>query len=249
MEEDLKKLGLSWNETKVYLSLVKIGETPVGGIINDLKVHRQIIYNALDELEKRNMVIKTLRNKVNHYKIADPEIIVDNIKQQELIASRLSRRIQEELKTEKKEQEINVIQGKENIRRYFINKYKEMPISSTLYLMHTEAKKFQEVMGEEFLLKTYDKLRAGRKIHSKNLTSENYREEIEKYNKNLNQEFRENRYLPYELSNPVSTSIWEDSIHLQSFQGKTPFIIEIKNKELRDSYMGHFNFLWEIAKE
>ena len=196
-----------------------------------------------------NAIWLKTRNNISHYKITDPEIIVDNIKQQELIANRLSRRIQEELKTKKKEQEINVIEGKENIRRHFINKYKEMSIGSTLYLMHTEAKKFQEVMGEKFLLKTYDKLRAERKIHSKNLTSENYREEIEKYNKNLNQEFRENRYLPYELSNPVSTNIWEDSVHFQSFQGETPFIIEIKNKDLRDSYLGHFNMMWEMAKE
>lgn len=249
MEEDLRKLGLSWNEIKVYLSLVKIGETPVGGIINDLKIHRQIVYNALDELEKRNIVSKTLRNKVGHYKITDPEILVENIRQQELIASRVSRRIEEELKQTKKEHRINVIEGKENIRRYFINKFNKIPIGSTIYLMNTEAKKFHEVMGEDFLMKTYDKLRAQRKIYSKNLTSESYREEIETINKSLNSEFRENRFLPYELSNPVSTNIWEDSIHFQSFQGDQPFIIEIINKALRDSYIGHFNMLWNIAKE
>lgn len=248
MEEDLKKLGLSWNEIKVYLSLIKIGETPVGGVINDLKVHRQIVYNALDELEKRNMVSKTLRNRVGHYKITDPEILVENIKQQELIASRVSRKIGEELKTTKKEQEINVVEGKENIRRFFINKYAKTTVGSTIYLMHTEAKKFHEVMGDDFLLKTYDKLRAKRKIYSKNLTSESYREEIETVNKNLDSEFRENRFLSYELSNPVSTVIWEESVHFQSFQG-SPFIIEIINKDLRNSYLGHFNILWNMAKE
>ena len=79
MQEDLKKLGLTDNEIKIYLSLLKIGETPVGGIINDLKIHRQTAYNALGSLEKRNMVIKTMKNKIYHFKIADPKIIVENL--------------------------------------------------------------------------------------------------------------------------------------------------------------------------
>jgi len=247
MEQDLKQLGLSQNEIKVYLSLMKIGETSVGGIINDLKIHRQIVYNALSELEGRNMVEKNMKNKIWHFKLSDPKILVENLQKQELIATRLSQNIEVELKKSRHEQEINIFAGPEKIRRFFLEKCKKMPIGSTLYLMSTEAKRFHEIMGEEFLTKTYDKIRQQRKIYSKNLTSESYREEIETINNNLNSELRENRFLPYELSNPVSTNIWEDSVHFQSFQGD-PFIIEIINKDLRDSYLGHFNMLWKMAK-
>ncbi|MDD4290583.1 MAG: helix-turn-helix domain-containing protein, partial [Patescibacteria group bacterium] len=89
MLQDLKELGFTPNEIRIYESLLKIGETPVGGIINDLKIHRQIVYNALDTLEKRSMVTKTMKNRVYHFKITDPEIIVENIQKQELIAKRL----------------------------------------------------------------------------------------------------------------------------------------------------------------
>ena len=37
MLQDLKELGFLPNEIKVYESLLGIGETTVGGIINDLK--------------------------------------------------------------------------------------------------------------------------------------------------------------------------------------------------------------------
>ena len=108
MKEDLKKLGLTDNEISVYLSLIKIGETSVGGIINDLKFHRQIIYNALDALEKKSMVSKTMKNKIYHFKINDPKIIIENLQKQELIAKRISKNIVEELKKSKYEHEINI---------------------------------------------------------------------------------------------------------------------------------------------
>ena len=247
MEEDLKKLGLSWNEIKVYLSLVKVGETPVGGIINDLKVHRQIIYNALDELEKRNMVSKTLRNKVSHYKITDPEIIVDNIKQQELIASRVSREIGEALKTIKKEQEINVLSGQQGMRQYFINKYKGMSADSIVYVMNGYVKKFEEAFGKDFFGKKYMRIRKEKNIKSKNLATESFKEEYKDYNKGA-ENIREIKYLPDYMFNPISTDIWDDGVCFISL-GENPFIIEIKNKEIRDAYLVQFNSLWEMAKE
>lgn len=248
MEEDLKKLGLSWNETKVYLSLVKIGETPVGGIINDLKVHRQIIYNALDELEKRNMVTKTLRNKVNHYKITDPEILVENIRQQELIASRVSRRIEEELKQTKKEHEINIYNGKENIRRFFIKIFKEEPIGSTYYILGGQGKRLEEVLGEKFFYGEYDNVRKERKLHSKNILSETFRKDIGDFYQKLDTSIRETRYVSFESINPIITLIHDKSVCFMSLAEEL-FVIEIRNKSLRDAQLEHFNLLWNIAKE
>lgn len=248
MEEDLKKLGLSWNETKVYLSLVKIGETPVGGIINDLKVHRQIIYNALDELEKRNMVTKTLRNKVNHYKITDPEILVENIRQQELIASRVSRRIEEELKQTKKEHEINIYNGKENIRRFFIKIFKEEPIGSTYYILGGQGKRLEEVLGEKFFYGEYDRIRKERNLHSKNILNETFRKDIGDFYKKLDTSIRETRYVSFENINPIITLIHDKSACFMSLAEEL-FVIEIRNKSLRDAQLQHFNLLWNIAKE
>ena len=248
MREDLKKLGLTENEIKIYLSLLKIGETPVGGIINDLKVHRQIAYNALDSLEKRNMIVKIIKNKVYHFKIADPKIIVENLQKQELIAKRLSKNIEKEFKKSKHEHEINIYDGKERIRRFFIEKYKDCPIGLTIYISVGYGKKFEEILGKKFLYGEYEKIRTKRKIHSKHLTTESFRDDLEKIHEKLNKQSREVKYLPYNLTVPITTVLWDDSISYQSFFDD-PFIIEIKNKNLRDSYLEHFNLLWKIAKK
>jgi sugar-specific transcriptional regulator TrmB len=248
MQEDLKKLGLTENEISVYLSLLKVGETSVGGIINDLKWHRQLIYNALDALEKRNMVERTIKNKVNHYKVADPKIIVENLQKQELIAKRLSKNIEEEIKKSKHEHEINVYDNVQRIRQYFLKAYSECAIGSTIYILSGYAYKFGEVLGEDFLYKKYDKIRTQRKIHSKLIASEVIREEQIEFHKNLNQEIRTMKFLPYKSASPVTTIIWPWGIAYQSFYDD-PFIIEIKNQKFRESYLEHFDFLWQIAKK
>lgn len=247
MQEDLKKLGLTDNEIKVYLSLLKIGETSVGGIINDLKVHRQIAYNALDSLEKRNMVIKTMKNKIYHFKINDPKIIIENLQVQELIAERLSKNIENKIHEDQHKHEINVYEGREKIRSYFINKYKSAPYDSWIYVISIHTKNFEKLLGLNFISKKYHKIRAQRKIYSKNITTESFKEEFTEFNKNAPTGLRKIKYLPDGMINPISTTIWVDGISFLTF-GDVPIMVEIKNKEFRESYLEHFNMLWKIAK-
>lgn len=251
MEQDLRKLGLTENEIKVYLSVVRIGETPVGGVLSELKVHRQIAYNALDALEKRNMVIKTLKNGIYHFKISDPQLIVENIKKQETIAKRLAEAVRNEAQKDQKESMIEIHEGVENVRRFFINKFKGLEEQSCFYILAGYAKKYEEVLGKTFLHGEYNQLRHQKKIHSKHLATQDLREELSDLTKRLDngrEPLREYRFLPFHLSNPVTTTIYPDSVTYQLFY-KNPTIIEIKNQELADSYRQYYENLWKIAKE
>jgi sugar-specific transcriptional regulator TrmB len=252
MEHDLRKLGLTEKEIKVYLTVVRIGETSVGGVINELKIHRQIVYTTLDSLERRNMVVKTLKNGIYRFKISDPQLIVENIKKQEMIAKRLAEAIQSESQKDPKEGIVEIYEGIENIRRFYINKFKATPKNSCFYVLAGYAKKFEEVLGEHYLYNVYNKLRRERKIFSKHLYTEDFREEsIEQYKRlddDKNNKLRQYRFLPFHLTNPVTTTIYPDSITYQLFFQK-PMIIEIKNQELSDSYRQYYDNLWKIAKD
>ena len=248
MLNELLSLGLTQNEAKVYQSLIKLGETAVGGIINDLKVHRQIAYNALEVLEKRKMIIKTNKNGVAHYRIADPDIIVEEIEKQELMAKRLAQSIKKEMKKVNREQQINIYNGQAGAQRYYLQAFKKATIGSTIYVLGATAMRHAEIMGKEFIKGEYTRLKTERKIVSKLIMSDSFREEDAEFNKISNASLRETRFLPYQTMNPVQTIIWEHSVCFFS-TGADIFIIEIVNKEFRDSYMEHFNFLWKIAKK
>lgn len=248
MKEDLKKLGLTDNETKVYLSLLHLGETQVGGIINDLKIHRQIAYNALDSLEQKNMVIRIMKNKIFHYKISDPGIILENIKKQELIATRIQDSIKKEMKRNKREQEINVYSGRTQLRNFLFNSYKNAPKNSVLHSIYSFGKEYIEIIGLDYL-KKIEKFRLKNKIITKHIASESYREDMTKTINQLGKETRELRFLSHEINNPISIMIFNNRVWFQAFFAEIPFIIEIKNESFYKTFMNHFNALWKIAKE
>lgn len=250
MEEELKSLGLSWNEIKAYKSLIKLGDSPVGQVIKDLKAHRQIVYNALEELESKGLVIKTTKHKIFHYKINDPKIFIENAKKQELMAERVSKNIEKILRHNRRESEINIYNGQEGIRKALIENYKRMPQDSTQYVWAADAKRHVEILGEKFFQEEYENVRKRRQIFSQNIFSENQRKDAQELGekKVINTSIRQFRFLPFNSLSLFTTVVWDDRITMMSM-GNDLFLIEIINQQLRDSYKEQFDLLWKIAKE
>lgn len=249
MQEKLKALGLSYNEQRVYLSLVKIGETSVGDIIKDINAHRQSVYNALEELEEKGLVLKNKKNGTNHYKISDPDEFLNNLRKKELIAKQLGEEISKELSKSRHEHEINVFDGREKIRHFFLNRDKKLPKGSELCIISNYANKYKEVLGDEFLLKEYNQLLIKRNLNIKIISSELFREEFTKLSTELGDiKNRKIKFLPDDLMSPMATEIWEEGISFSYFE-KDCFVIEIKNEFFAKAYKAHFDSFWKIAKK
>ncbi|KKP57767.1 MAG: Transcriptional regulator, TrmB [Candidatus Moranbacteria bacterium GW2011_GWF1_34_10] len=249
MQEKLKALGLSYNEQRVYMSLVKIGETSVGDIIKDVNAHRQSVYNALEELEEKGLVIKNKKNGTNHYKVSDPDEFLNNLKKKELIARQLGEEISKELSKNKHEHEINVFDGSEKIKHFFFNRDKKLPKGSELRIISNYANKYKEVLGDEFLSKEYNQLLIKKNLDIKIISSELFREEFTKLSAELgNIKNRRIKFLSNDLMSPMATEIWEDGISFSSFE-KDWFVIEIKNVFFAKAYKAHFESFWKIAKK
>lgn len=250
MQEELKSLGLSYNEQIVYISLLKLGETPVGNIIQDLKrIHRQSVYNALEALEERKMVIKKNKNGIQHFQVADPEVLLENAKKQEMIAKRLSDSIKKQLKKKKMEHEIMVFEGEAQVRSSLMNNLKRMDKGATYYIISGSTQGFVDTIGKDFFVNKFEKVRSQRNISSKLVTGKNAMKEMIDFAKIADTKTRSDRYLPWEILNPTTTVIWNDRVAFHSYVPGNQFVIEVKNNILRESYLEHFNSLWEIAKK
>lgn len=248
MLSDLKDLGFTPNEIKVYESLLKLGETPVGGIINDLKIHRQIAYNALDTLEKRGMISKTMKNKVYHFKIEDPEIIVENIQKQELIAKRLSGLIKLEMGKTKIDNSIDVYNGKEGLRKCYLEMIKGLPTSGVINVVQGAVSQYENALGADFIKNKLDPIRTQKNIVSKLILSDDMRSEFQSFSKKINAKIRQTKYLPYNTIDPIMINVYDGHVMFSSV-GKDLFAIVIKNEEFYKSYLDHFNVLWKMAKK
>jgi sugar-specific transcriptional regulator TrmB len=66
-EKSLEKIGLTKNETKVYLALLKIGTSKVGEILKESKLNSGKIYEVINSLEQKGLVSESTINNVKHF--------------------------------------------------------------------------------------------------------------------------------------------------------------------------------------
>lgn len=243
MDSKLRQLGLTDNEIKVYNILLEIGENTVGPIIKKLKIHRQVAYDALSGLEKKNMVLSSLKNGRNHYRVADPGNILENIKREEDIAKSLIPEINKKLIGQKKGQEIKVFEGAKAFREFILDNDRRTAPNSTIYVVSGSRLRYLEIM-KEVNFKKSNEIRARKNIKTKIVFPGNQREDA----KLTIRKKSEYRFIAQDVVPPTAFQVFHDSVILISF-GSEIFFIQIKNKDFRDTYINYFNLLWKIAKK
>src|SRR3989344_4031228 len=73
----LAQAGLTDGEIRVYLSLLEIGESTTGPIIEKSGVARSIIYQILKKLIEKGLVSFILKEKTRYYQSANPKKVLE----------------------------------------------------------------------------------------------------------------------------------------------------------------------------
>ena len=76
MEQILQRLGLSPNESKVYLSLLGSGPSPLRAVAENIGMNRGSTYDALKSLMARGLVSFYDKDKKQHFVAEDPENLI-----------------------------------------------------------------------------------------------------------------------------------------------------------------------------
>ena len=72
IEKELANLGLSLEESKVYLAILELGGTYVSSIAKRADVNRSTCYHTIDNLVKKGLVSSYKKGKISHFVAEDP---------------------------------------------------------------------------------------------------------------------------------------------------------------------------------
>src|SRR3989338_942911 len=81
--EPLKKLGLTDGEIKVYLALIRLGETTSRPLVDESDVSASKVYAILDRLARKGLVSHIVKRKTKYFKAADPDRLLVYMKEKE----------------------------------------------------------------------------------------------------------------------------------------------------------------------
>ena len=68
----LEELGLTKNESTIYLFLLKVGETTTGSIIKETGIANSRVYESLSSLISKGLVSYNIQKDGKHFQAASP---------------------------------------------------------------------------------------------------------------------------------------------------------------------------------
>lgn len=239
MEEDLQRIGLNKNESKVYLAITELGLSTTTEIAKKSKVHRANVYDAIKTLTDKGLIGAVNKGTTKYYQSTKPTTLLSVIKEKEEIAKALLPRLELLKGLSNQESIVSIQEGLPAAKR-----------AMDSFLEHNDDILVMGVTGNvgELIgpfLANYHKRRRAKKIVMKHIYNTDAHDRI-KFLANMS--YTEVRILPSEYNAPVATNIVGDEVIMIMWQ-KNAVVITIKNQGIADAYRRYFNYLWKDAKK
>lgn len=232
----LEDLGLEEKEAKVYLGLLKLGESTATKIAQRTNLDRTLIYQLTNKLIAKGLVSYIIKNNVKYFISAEPKKLLEEIKEKEV-------RVREALpdlialaKKQEEETKVEVYKGKKGLGTVL----KDIILTKEDYVAFGEEGRFQK----EFPIEVHQFMNQVIKhnIHEKVLVRADFRGKI------LKTKNSEHRYIAKEYLSPVTTVVYGNKV-VNVIWTAPYYAILIENKEVADSFRSQFMALWKIAKK
>ncbi|MBI2662018.1 hypothetical protein HYX11_00995 [Candidatus Woesearchaeota archaeon] len=231
--EILKDLEFEDREIKIYLALLRLGDSPALKISKEAGIDRTTAYDVLERLIIRGIVSSYVKNKSKQFSALAPEKLLSYFKEK---YSSLENILPELKKISNQTPEMvkcELFYGKEGLKtvgKDIVNNTKE-------YRVIGIRREYEEILGyfnEQAILKL-DQFKAKEWAI------------VEKNTKFMKLKNGEYRYLNRKLLSPVTTLIYKNKVVF--FIWKEPyFAVSIENVQLAKAQTEYFNILWKMAK-
>jgi sugar-specific transcriptional regulator TrmB len=248
IEETLRKIGLNNSEVKVYLALLKIGESKKSQIVKTSGIAHSKIYVNLDKLIDKGLVSVINKNKINYYISAPVERINDFLdekkkeleNEKELISKIIPglKQIQDKNSDKLK---IEVFTGWKGMETVYATLIKKLKVGELIYTLGAD-KGFNWEKTKIFFHK-YGILSRSKKIKTRIIFNESARQYVSEMEKEANIKY-DKKFLM--KTTPIEISVAADYTAIVMLK-QEPVVILIKDKETAESFMIYFNELWKTA--
>ena len=242
-EKTLQEFGLTRNEAKVYLTLLKLGSCLAGEITERSGIHRRNVYDSIERLIEKGLVSFVITNNRKYFTATDPKRFLGIIGEERHYLQKKEEDIKKILpellldkKLTKRKQDVYFFRGIEGLK--FV--YDDILRVSKDYIGYGPAE-------QEGLLKVYFihfiEQRKRKKIRANLIYNENARNQ-----KFVRSPLIKVRFLPEQYSSHAALRIYGNKTAILLFS-EEPLAILIENKSIADGYRKYFNILWNTAKK
>ncbi|MFH1054420.1 MAG: helix-turn-helix domain-containing protein [Candidatus Woesearchaeota archaeon] len=229
-------IGLTNAEIKVYLSLLEIGSTKVGSIIEKSDLQSSVVHNSLHKLQEKGLISHIIKGKIKHYKATNPKNFIDFIDEKKKNFEKILPQLLIKQKLEKERLEAEIYQGYKGCMNLLLEVLDDAKKGDIFYFFSADVEPINKEIQDFF--RKYDPKRKDAGIEVKGIAPKRL--------KHLYQDREKKGYMKMKYSNtpiPPNMSIFNNKLTLFTW-GEKPIGYLIYSKQLADKYAQYFHSLW-----
>ncbi|MCA9486374.1 hypothetical protein H6501_00180 [Candidatus Woesearchaeota archaeon] len=244
MEEKLRKIGLSKNESTIYLFLLRSGSTTTGRIIKETRIANSRVYETLNALTDKGLVSYTVQKNGKHFKAEDPSSLLEHEKERLDKIKVLLPQLESIQNQSEELTSTAVYEGFKGFKTAFAKIIIDCPEDKEIKIIGFSEQAYANKSLRDFIvnmnLKSVQKRQKLKILMDKKSKSSLGKDRArEKYS--------EVKYMPEGYISPAAIDIFEDYVYIFLWE-KKPFVFAIKNQLIANSFSTYFKFLWSMAK-
>lgn len=242
---DLQELGMSKNESKIFLELLRLGEAPAIQLIKTTGYHRNIIYDNLERLIDKGLVTYICYEKKRVFRPSKATALIEMIEEKEkkiedekAKAKKLTKEVQEILNKSKKEFKTIVYQGIKGIKEILYEVLEEKEYWG-IGISNASVEVLGETFWKNYILKIKQK-----KVKERLLLNSDFIETVP-ISSPRNTKIK---FLPNQVSLITEILIFGKKVAIIIYTSP-PIATIIENEEAVKSFLSYFKTLWIKAKQ
>lgn len=245
--EALRKIGLTENEVKIYIDLLKSGSSTAYEIGKRTGIYRVHIYDKLEQLMDKGLVTHVYRSAKKFFQATSPEKIKQylgdkkrDLEMQEEAVDSILPELEAMINLPKEDTFVEVFKGDEGLK-YFLKDI--IKVRKEVLIIGIDDQKYQEALP--IFMKQYFRDLKKNMIKEKVITVK--RRDVFLFSKDL-APTTIYRFLEEKQFNPTNTFVYGNKMVIVTW-GSPVTAVMIKNNEIADTYRSHFEHLWKVASK
>jgi sugar-specific transcriptional regulator TrmB len=243
----LENIGLKEKEAKVYIALLKNGESLANRLAKETEILRSSIYDYLDVLVEKGFVSYAIKSGKKYFHAVNPSKILDNFEEQKRreqeALEEIIPKLSEFQNTSKKKTSVEIFEGKEGIKTAFSYILKDNPKEILVYGSSGVAHKLLP-----FYMEHWHNQRIKQKIHIKIIYND-VPESRERIKSGPPVKFMDIKFMPIKSFSLTGIMVYDNKVITIMANPESPLAIIIESDDISKQYEQNFEVMWKIAKK
>lgn len=248
LEGRLEALGLGPNEAKVYLASLKVGETTIGDLQRESDLHKQLVYNATEILQREGLLIISEVRGRKHFTAADPSLLEQRIEDRLGAVRGLLPALYQVASTKKEKDLVRTYHGLKAVQQYYQESIRTQPEGMPELVTGVGGQGFFKLWQiDNPYFQKYEATRNQKGIPLKLLFFLAKDEDKAALIGSKSRKDLEIRVISDSNQTPIDIVVWHNHVGLTIY-GQEPYLIDIAGEQMVKTFQKFFDILWQTSK-